>query len=278
MTAHKNDMSAWAHDISCQRGHDVHASRLVEIDLAAPHAYADLPQVPARFARQFAIHVWDTDIYPVDGGPHCPAHDAVSETLRSHRIWEPVETILTLDACNAAMNELVIDMGAQIGWFSLLAASRGRHAVAYDADPECLRLIRASAESNGWARRIDPIPLRIGPDTPPFDFTGHACLAKVDVEGAEDEAVRVLWPAIADGRVSHLLVEVSPVFSDGYPVLCERIVAAGYRAYRLPPKQRPPADFSGLADLAPFRLDDVAAYVRTVDQANVWFSREAVAP
>lgn len=274
---HPNDMSAWE-SIGCQRGHVVHASRVVHVDLAARHGYLDCCPVPARHARSFDMAIWPPEDYPVDGLAYCPAHDAVSETIVSHRIWEPRETVLALHAfAGAAPKQMFVDMGAQLGWFSLLAASAGLRVAAFDADPENLRLLRASADLNGWADLIDTYETRIGPSTT-VAVPSEIRLAKLDLEGAEVDGIRMLWPSIEAGLVDHLLIEISPVFKPGdhYPRLLRSLVDVGYRAFLLPPKRRPPIELDDPEHaLGPYELvgqfeEQVAGW----HQEDVWMIRD----
>lgn len=282
-TVHPNNMAAWD-AIGCQRGHDHHAAHTAIVDLAAPHGYADLTPVPRRLARRFDMAVWDARKHPVDGGPYCPAHDAVSETIVNQGIWEPAETVLTLSACLATVpTATVVDFGAQVGWFSLLAASCGLEVTAIEADRANVSLLEESAEANGWGGLIAIRPERIGPTTPPLEPNRTIALAKVDVEGAERDAVRMLWPSIEAGLVQHLLVEVTPAFDGYYPDLVADLVAAGYRAYVLPPKSHPPTVLDRLpADLEPFRIDtldeaSMRELVASWSQEMVWFARPEAA-
>ncbi len=274
---HRNDMRWWP-EITCQRGHTTHESTLVDVDLSVPHGYADLPPVPPSLARSFGMFVWDPSVHPVDGGPYCPAADAVSETIVRQRIWEPAETILTLTACKAAVPDLVVDFGAQVGWFSLLACSCELDVLAIEADAENVGLLRASAQANGWAGVIDVVHDRITEATETLP-AGAIALAKIDVEGSEREAVRMLRPSIEAGAVDHLLIEVTPVFADYYGTMVADLVRDGYRAWRLPPKSIPPVRFATFPDdLEPWRISDLprADLIALVDswhQEMVWFSR-----
>lgn len=278
-------MTEWS-EIACTRGHGQHQTRQVHIDIGGPTAYRDLAPIPRRFKRAFDMLIWDPDRYPVDGGPYCPAHDAVSETIAMHRIWEPQETTLTLQVCSGAEPGLLVDFGSQIGWFSLLALSAGARVLALDADEENLRILHDSIIANGWytnptgfwspGDRWELRNLRVSPDTPPFEARPIR-LAKIDIEGAEDQAVRVLWPSIEAGLVDFLLIEISPVFADYYPDLVASLLDAGYDGYMLPPKMQPPARLDVFPDdLEPGRIDPATARetVASWTQANVWFARE----
>lgn len=273
---HPNDMTTWD-EIGCQRHHDTHDRISVAVDLGRGHGYHDYPAVPERLARRFEVLVYDWSRYQTPG-PYCPAHDAVSETIDTLDVWEPAETIAVLSACEAAApGSIMIDFGAQLGWFSLLAASCGLDVIAYEADPVNVDTLRHSLDLNGWASRVGIVAGRVGPDTPPLEGNGRVALAKIDLEGAEPDAIRVLWPLIEQGLVDHLLVEVSPVFHDGYPAMCRDLVEAGYRMRVIPDKAMPPPPMDDLPhDLGPDLGSDVPAMVAEVagwHQKNVWFHR-----
>ncbi len=270
-------------DIVCQRGHGTHATRPVDVTLGGPTSYHDYPDIPARMARKFTMQVFDWERYwDMDDPRYCPASDAVSQTIDQIGVWEPRETILTLAVCTAAAaGSVMVDMGAQLGWFSLLAASCGLDVNAVDADPENLRVLRESSERNGWELQVVRYLERIGPNNPTFDLEEKDCrvaLAKIDIEGAENDAIRMLWPLIEAGRVDHLMIEVSPCFAGYYPQLVADLVDVGYQAWLLPPKRQPPYALDDLpGDLEPWRLDtlprpDLMAMVASWRQNDCWFS------
>jgi hypothetical protein len=267
---HPNNMTAWP-EIACQRGHETHASRTVAVNLANPHAYHDYPLVPARLARSFAMRVFDWQRYDSDG-PYCPGRDVVSQTITELGIWEPAETILTLYVCETAgKGAAFMDLGAQIGWYSLLAASSGLSVYAVDADPEPLQLLADSAEMNGWT--ITTVTQRLAPEVPEFAPI-HLRMAKIDVEGAEDQAIRILRPSFMWGLVDHLLLEVSPVFDSYYPALVADLLGYGYIAYALPEKARPrPVLEDPERDLLRLSTEDLRG-IPTWHQRNLWFRQE----
>ena len=283
---HERDMTHWD-EIGCQRGCDNHPTRTVQIHLGGPTAYRDLTPIPERFAMEFDIEVWDTDRTPVDGGPYCPARDAVSETIISHGVWEPRETTVLLLALECFDARCVfVDIGAQVGWFSAVAMKVGdKHAVAYEADATvakvCHNNLRKIWSDFGGAGPTQKVyTQRITEATPPLDdeYIVHPdtiLVVKIDIEGAEAEAVRVLEPEIDDERVPFILMEVSPVFNDSYPDLVTDLIARGYSAYLMPPKQTPPVAIDDLMDLVPYQLygdlNEIAAQVESWHQEDVVF-------
>lgn len=270
---HPGNMSAWA-DVKCQRGCERHWSQEVEVRLGGPTAYADFTPIP--FETSFDMFVFDIAEHPIDGGPYCPAHDVVSETILSHGVWEPRETTIALWHI---LNRpgVVVDMGAQLGWYTLLATAHDRQVIAYECDADYLGMIEASLALNGLEGMATTEAERITPASDEI-LPVEVCFAKLDLEGAEDQGIRLLWPSIQEGMVHAMLVEVSPVFDDYYPGLVNRIINQGYEAYLMPPKHSPPHEIDSPYSLAPWRIDDrspseLAALVESWHQEDVLFVR-----
>lgn len=271
---HPNDMTHWI-EIGCKRGCDRHMRRMTHIDLSEPHGYGDLTAIPSRFGIEFDIDIWDTSITPVDGGPYCPARDAVSETIWSHGIWEPAETTVMLLCFEASPGGLFIDFGSQLGWFSTLAILNGMNVLALDADPECVGLT--------YTNLVDHVPLlgsigahleRLGPDVVPFSVDETMpvpIVVKIDVEGAETHAVTKLSPLIEANMVDYMLIEMSPVFNDSYGLLAEDLVDRGFVGYEMPAKHMPPHQIQRLDDLKRWQLTDA-------DIANIpnWHQKDVL--
>jgi hypothetical protein len=265
---------------ACERGHTEHATRTVTIRLGGPTGFADYAPIPWRFVRTFEMQVYERGDDCETAEAYCPACDAVSEMLTVHGAWEPQETILALTVMESGPRDSwVVDLGAHVGWYSLLAATCGMSASAWDADAESLGLLELSADANGWT--IDTRVDLIGPETQAFGTTTPIRLAKIDIEGAEVDAVRMLWPCIEADIVDHILMEVSPCLAPGYPELALRIADAGYQAYAFPPKRHPPYLLDdpeqGMWRLYPGEgSPDVSLgeYVESCGQANLWFRRE----
>ena len=49
---------------------------------------------------------------------------------------------------------LVVDLGSNSGFYSMLAAASGALVTAIDPQPHCLQYVRVAAAANGWARRV----------------------------------------------------------------------------------------------------------------------------
>jgi len=86
-------------------------------------------------------------------------HDLhVSHRIREEGIWEPFETSLLLSLL--APGSHFVDVGANIGYFSLIAASvvgPEGGVFAFEPDPENFSLLLASAELNGLGQCIHAV-------------------------------------------------------------------------------------------------------------------------
>ena len=172
----------------------------------------------------------------------------VSQRLREEGIWEPFETELVLAAL--APGDVFIDAGANIGYFSILAAARVGEAgavYAFEPDPANAALLRKSARLNGMASVITVVEAALaqeegtaalylsddnlgdhqlfssGEERASVDVAkrnGAAYLrervtdiamVKVDTQGFEFEVLAGLLPLLLElPRVPRLLVELTP--------------------------------------------------------------------
>jgi FkbM family methyltransferase len=136
--------------------------------------------------------------------------------------------------------DLFVDVGANVGYFSLLAASRGADVIAFEPDPECCVQLDANALINGYA--IDARRLAIsdekgestlylapaenrggsslktgkGPSLPVPTDTLDAqldgrkpTLVKIDVEGAEVRVLRGARALLSSNAPPDIICEVS---------------------------------------------------------------------
>jgi FkbM family methyltransferase len=111
------------------------------LELSAPVSLC-IPELPR--ALQLYVH-GDND-------------QCISRRIREQGIWEPIETSLVLRWLRPG--DVFVDVGANIGYFSLLAASvvGPQGAVfAFEPDPDNYRLLLANAKLNQLAERLTAI-------------------------------------------------------------------------------------------------------------------------
>lgn len=206
-----------------------------------------------RSIRRNGWQIWEWRHYQGLAG-YCPAQDDVSKSIDLNGDWEREETAVALSVVRPG--DLVVDFGSHIGWYTTHAARAGATVLAYDSDPENMRLLERNARPRGheaprvvshlgWlvdAPALDALPIR---------------LVKADVEGAEDQALRIIRRSLDAGLVDYLLIECSPEFADYYPALIDDLTARGYTAEIVGKGGSEPVTGATLGPV----------------QRNVWFSR-----
>ncbi len=179
---------------------------------------------------------------------HDSADLHVSATLRERGIWEPFETALLLGAVSAG--DRVLDAGANIGYFTLLAASRvgpsGR-VYAFEPEPRNFALLARNVALNALQDRVTLCEAALAETTGEAqlylsednlgdhqlqpDEAGRSAVAvrleqgshwfagreagldfvKVDTQGAEHAVIKGLLPTLrASGPGLRILLELTP--------------------------------------------------------------------
>lgn len=72
------------------------------------------------------------------------------------REYEPVADLLAGPGC------LVVDVGANVGAYTLLQLSRGARVIAIEPDPEPRRRLQRAVEAAGWAERAEILAVAVG--------------------------------------------------------------------------------------------------------------------
>ena len=82
----------------------------------------------------------------------------VSRRIREDGIWEPFETSLVL--ASLSPGAVFVDVGANIGYFTVLAADRvgdSGAVFAFEPDPENFSLLQANLKLNGVRRQVEAV-------------------------------------------------------------------------------------------------------------------------
>lgn len=205
--------------------------------------YAALPDVAGfapRYRRTLLLDVFrrDPSTNPSYGGWDY-GKDAVTESLLAQTVWEAQESTLAVDIL-ANHPGVVLDFGAHIGWYTILAGVFGDHpVVAFEPDPNMLKALSRNAD-----RYSVDVTYRDGvePSTPPITVDGDVALMKCDIEGMDGWAVDACATLFQENRIRCALIEVSPIFwhyghgPTDYVKMVGQLQDWGYRVYRIPPK------------------------------------------
>ena len=202
---------------------------------------------------------------------YCPAQDVISRAIDIEGTWERHESALFVDILKHGLPDPnpVYDFGCQLGWYTTIAERLGYPVVACDVNAENVALTcRNAPEAAVFLGAVD-------------EYAGvlpamkMRCV-KIDIEGAEQWAVRMIEPSLEYALIDYILMEVSPVFHDGYPALMERICSYGYDPWLIPSNDRdcpPRFDVEPLRALTHSPTLDLAT-VPDLHQVDVMFARK----
>jgi len=75
--------------------------------------------------------------------------------------FEPEETAVLLE--HLPRTDVFVDVGANVGYYTLLALKHGKHAIAVEPQARNLQCLYAGLEANGWQDRAEIFPVGLGP-------------------------------------------------------------------------------------------------------------------
>lgn len=229
--------------MSCDAGHTKHTSKPIDLILDGPTKLTDVPEIVPRLRRHLRMEVYDwqkyfkternNEVVPIYD-KYCPGQDVVSYALDRQGVWEGYETAAVLDILSEQPTGTVVDVGAHIGYYSLLAGTGGYDVLAYETNESNLKLLEANVNQN-CPGKVVIVNQWVDEKTPRInDINIH--LFKCDIEGSEKHAIKMIEKPLRQKMVKYLLLEISPVFNDSYPYLVEKICNYGYRVYQIPGK------------------------------------------
>ena len=196
--------------------------------------------------------------------------DPVSAALAAGHVLDPVLVGLMLRLVKAG--DLVLDLGAHVGSFSLAAAAAGCRVVAVEASPANVALLRASAARNGFAdlhvvhaaaadapgtlefcvrgpwghvatEAVDlpttPVPAVTVDELLAELGLGPPAFVKIDIEGSEIPAIRGMAATLGGPAAPTLLYESNGhtlhLFGDSPTDLVGALHALGYTSLAIEP-------------------------------------------
>lgn len=268
-------------EIRCERGCTAHCTKTAIVELFRDSPYHDYAPIPPDLWDVFFIQIWDTESRG-DGDGYCPAADPVSNNIDEFRIWEYAETIVMLRCFNEMRHlhaPLFLDIGAHVGYYSVLAQRRHLDVRAIDADPDvCHGPLAANLDGvNPWNMRITPGSRLETAQT----IAGRDLIVKIDIEGADADAVAALGDLWGSGLIRYAMIEISPTFGPGYDDLIIGLQRRGYRSFRMPPKADPPHPLDDIRhDLLGWEIKGSAERIRRFVSAwegeNVLFVHQSM--
>ena len=260
-----------------------------------PQDFLDLEQTTAiNRDEMYGLHLWGTtrsnmtngevNLYserlvniPIDGFDFniCiypdQEKDLISESLKNEQIWEPEITQKLVDILkNSPKDQLFVDVGANLGYYSLLAASLGFTCYSFEPFSKNYDKFTSSIKLNSLYSKIilakkivwNEDGLKKSMEIVPGPITNYGCIKvanehtssetcltctldttipsgkkivvlKIDVEGSEPEVIWGCQQLISQNLVENIFMEISPKFrsKQQYLDIVGFLIGHSYRIY-----------------------------------------------
>lgn len=110
----------------------------------------------------------------------------IEQEIYNNSMWEQSSTLRVESLVKRG--DVVLDIGANLGWYSILCAKLGARVIAFEPDRQLVKLIRIHSELNHVGRLIDIHRCAVGtPGNSVDDFVAgrRVDFIKLDVDGPE---------------------------------------------------------------------------------------------
>lgn len=218
-------------------GHSVHEKMLLSVSLKGKNPILlDVPAFGKEFEMYFNLFVYDWKLYRNTVG-YCAGDDVLAQSVELQGVWEAFETLLFIDILKRGNGKnLVIDIGANVGWYSVIAGRMGYKVKAHEGDEEIAEVLKLNGRLNEFEMELDGEFISTLSKRVIAPLDGEVEFWKCDIEGSELSAFRKYEDYFKEKKVKYAMFEISPVFNDSYPVLIKSIQECGYKVFKVPQK------------------------------------------
>tara|TARA_Y100000385_G_scaffold285332_2_gene345064 strand:- start:1925 stop:2686 length:762 start_codon:yes stop_codon:yes gene_type:complete len=198
--------------------------------------------------------------------------DIISYSINKYKIWEPYQTELTIEILNEDKDGLFVDIGCQLGYYSIISSIMDIETISIDNSIHVLNLFRKTILNNNLKK------IKIYNDTvnENFDLIKYVHspinLLKADIEGYEKFLFPSIEPLLLDNKIKNLILEISPLLDNDYSELCKKIYSYGYQIYDigLSPLRRIKENTNHLQNLEKFKvpIDNIFYYIKNLGNVH----------
>ena len=206
--------------------------------------------------------------------------DIISYCLENDKCWEPFQTEITTEILKNNLNGTYIDIGCQLGYYSILSSIIGNNTISIDSCNYFLDIFKETIKTNDL-QNIKIINKHVDNNFNINDYisaTDIISLIKIDIEGYEHCVINSLDVLFQNRKIENLIIEISPKLNNTYTDICKKLDSYGFKIYDigLSPQRKLNHNTNHLKDIRKLKvsMDNIETYIENLPygQSNFLFS------
>jgi hypothetical protein len=184
------------------------------------------------FEKKINMVVYNYEYY-FNNNLHNDGLDIISKCIKGYdNCWEPYQTEITKEILKEG-NNVFIDIGCHLGYYSLLAASLNNTVYSIDSNKNNYNLFLKNITLNNYKNNITCLNKCVDKTFDLFNIPlqTRIRLIKCDIEGFEIEFVESIFNRLQNKMIDFLILEISPNLNSNYPECVLQINKLGYYIY-----------------------------------------------
>ena len=185
--------------------------------------------------------------------------DIISYCLEKDKCWEPFQTEITAEILKNKPNGIFIDVGCQLGYYSILSSVIGIKTISIDSCNYFLDILKETIKVNNL-QNINIIDKHVDNTFNINDYVSsgdYISLIKIDIEGDEHYIINSLDIFFEHKKIQNLIIEISPKLNNTYKNICKKLNSYGFNIYDigLSPQRKLNNNTQHLKDIHKLKID-----------------------
>ena len=206
--------------------------------------------------------------------------DIISYCLETDKCWEPFQTEITTEILKNRPKGVFMDIGCQLGYYSILSSIIGVKTISIDSCGYFLDILKQTIKINNL-QNINVIDKNVDSTFDMNDYVSSddfISLMKIDIEGSEHYIIDSLDILFEREKIQNLIIEISPKLNNTYENICRKLNSYGFNIYDigLSPQRKLNYNTQHLKDIHKLKIDidKIDEYLQTLScgQSNFLFS------